>query len=104
LPLNGFGGPRYRLTVCGRKSGQPHSTPVVIVEQEGKEYLLALFGVVNWVRNLRASGTGTFTRTHRHEEAHARELPRDEAGMVLKGLMSGGKNPPTIGYFDVTTQ
>ena len=44
----------YLVTVRGRKSGQPHSTPVVIVEQEGKQYLLSPFGVVNWVRNLRA--------------------------------------------------
>jgi deazaflavin-dependent oxidoreductase (nitroreductase family) len=102
LPLSGFGYPMYLLTVRGRKSGQPRTTPVVIVEQEGKRYLLAPFGMVDWVRNLRASGIAIFTRARRHEQVRARELPRDEAGLVLKGLMMSGKNPPILGYFGVT--
>jgi deazaflavin-dependent oxidoreductase (nitroreductase family) len=104
LPLSGFGYPMYLLTVRGRKSGQPHTTPVVIVEQEGKRYLLSPFGVVDWVRNLRASGVATFTRGRRHEEIRARELPGDEAGLILEGLMTSGKNPPILGYFGVTAQ
>jgi deazaflavin-dependent oxidoreductase (nitroreductase family) len=104
LPLSGFGYPMYLLTVRGRKSGQPHTTPVVIVEQEGKRYLLSPFGVVDWVRNLRASGVATFTRGRRHEEIRARELPGDEACLVLRGLMTSGKNPPILGYFGVTAQ
>jgi deazaflavin-dependent oxidoreductase (nitroreductase family) len=104
LPLSGFGYPMYLLTVRGRKSGQPHTIPVVIVEQEEKRYLLSPFGVVNWVRNLRASGVATFTRGRRREEIRARELPTDEAGLVLKGLMTSGKNPPILGYFGVTAQ
>ena len=104
LPLSGFGYPMYLLTVRGRKSGQPHTTPVVIVEQEGKRYLLSPFGVVDWVRNLRASGVATFTRGRRHEEIRARELPGDKAGLILEGLMTSGKNPPILGYFDVTAQ
>ena len=102
LPLSGFGYPMYLLTVRGRKSGQPPTTPVVIVEQEGKQYLLSPFGVVNWVRNLRASGVATFTRGRRHEEIRARELPGDEAGLILEGLLTSGKNPPILGYFGVT--
>lgn len=103
LPLNGFGYPMYLLTVRGRKSGQPHTTPVVIIKQEGRRYLVSPFGVVNWVRNLRASGTGIFTRARRHEEVYAHELPTDEASLVLKGLMTSGKNPPILGYFGVST-
>lgn len=104
LPLSGFGYPMYLLTVRGRKSGQPHTTPVVIVEQEGKRYLLSPFGVVDLVRNLRASGVATFTRGRRHEEIRARELPGDEASLILEGLMTSGKNPPILGYFGVTAQ
>jgi hypothetical protein len=32
----------------------------------------------------------------------ARELSADEAGLVLKGLMTSGKNPPILGYFGVS--
>jgi hypothetical protein len=58
--------------------------------------------VVDWVRNLRASGVATFSRGRRHEQVRARELPTDEAGLVLKGLMTSGKNPPILGYFGAT--
>jgi hypothetical protein len=43
------------LTVRGRKSGQPQTVPVVLVEQEGKRFLVAPYGVVQWVRNIRAA-------------------------------------------------
>ncbi len=102
LPLSGFGYPMYLLTVRGRKSGQPHTTPVVIVEQGRKRYLLSPIGVVDWVRNLRASGIATFTRARRREEVRVKELPTEEAGLVLKGLMTSGKNPPILGYFGVS--
>jgi deazaflavin-dependent oxidoreductase (nitroreductase family) len=101
LPLNGFGYPMYLLTVRGRKSGQPYTTPVVIVEQQGKRYLLSPFGIVSWVRNLRVAREALFTRRRRRERVRARELSRDEAVLVLKGLMAGGKNP-ILGYFGVT--
>jgi len=44
LPPSFFGSLMYLLTVRGRKNGQPHTTPVVIVEREGKRYLLSPFG------------------------------------------------------------
>src|ERR1700674_5138913 len=40
------------LTVRGRKSGQPNSVPVIPVEQDGQRFLVAPYGVVQWVRNL----------------------------------------------------
>ena len=43
------------LTVRGRNSGQPIQTPISIFAQEGKRYLIAPYGAVNWVRNLRAA-------------------------------------------------
>lgn len=50
------------LTVRGRKSGQPHTVPVVLVEQDGQRFLVAPYGVVQWVRNIRVAGTATLTR------------------------------------------
>ena len=44
----------------------------------------------------------TFTRARRHEQVRARELSVDEAGLVLKGLLTSGKNPPILGYFEVS--
>src|SRR6266496_5072456 len=55
------------LTVRGRQSGQPHTVPVIPVEQDGYRFLVAPYGVVQWVRNLRAAGTATLTRGRRSE-------------------------------------
>src|SRR6266545_4930836 len=72
------------LTVPGRKSGLPRTTPVTIGERDGRRWLIAPFGEVNWVRNLRAAGKGTLTRGRRSEAVSVVELPTEEAAAVLK--------------------
>ncbi len=72
------------LTVRGRTSGQPHTVPVLLVEQGGERWLVAPHGVVQWVRNLRAAGTATLTRGHRSEAISVTELPAQEAAPILK--------------------
>lgn len=96
--------PAYLLTVRGRKSGQPRTTPIVVVELEGERYLLAPFGEVDWVRNLRAAGEATLTRGRHTEAVRASELPGSEAGLVLKGGLEAGKIPSVLlKYFEITT-
>jgi deazaflavin-dependent oxidoreductase (nitroreductase family) len=89
------------LTVRGRKSGQPHTVPVVLVEQNGERFLVAPYGVVQWVRNIRAAGTATLTRSRHSETINATELEAREAAPVLKQYLqqvSGGVRS----YFDAT--
>ncbi len=86
VPLRGVA----LLTVRGRKSGQPRTTPVVIITQNGKRYVVAAYGVVDWVRNLRAAGAGTLTRGRRKEEFTAVEAPPDEAAPILKLVLASG--------------
>jgi deazaflavin-dependent oxidoreductase (nitroreductase family) len=101
--LVGFGRhPTYLLTVRGRKSGELRTTPVSVVERDGKRYLFAPYGVVNWVRNLRAAGAATLTRGRRAEAIRAIELPNDEAGLVLKAFIESGN--PMGRYFGVTME
>lgn len=93
--------PMVLLTVRGRKSGQPRTTPVVLSEQDGKRYLVGTFGEVNWVRNLRAAGQATLTRGRHTEAISVTELPTAEAARFLKQVVSTA--PGFIrGYFDVT--
>jgi len=97
--------PTYLLTVRGRKSGQPRTTPIVVIEQERKRYLLAPFGVVDWVRNLRVAGEATLTRGHRTEALRALELPSGEASLVLKRGLADGSIPSfLVKYFEITTK
>ena len=88
------------LTVRGRKSGQPHTVPVLLVEQDGRRFLVAPYGVVQWVRNIRAAGTATLTRGRRSEAISVTELPAQEAAPILKQYLL---NIPWVRpYFDVT--
>jgi deazaflavin-dependent oxidoreductase (nitroreductase family) len=89
VKLSGFGRPMYLLTVRGRKSGQPRTTPVVVIEQDGRRYLVSPYGIVDWVRNLRAAGGATITRGRREERVQARELSSHEAALALKKLLAG---------------
>ncbi len=88
------------LTVRGRTSGQPHTVPVIPVSQDGQRFLVAPYGVVQWVRNLRAAGTATLTRGRRSETIAVSELPAQEAAPVLKQYLLHGA---WVGaYFDAT--
>lgn len=87
------------LTVRGRTSGQPHTVPVVLVEQDAQRWLVAPYGVVQWVRNIRAAGTATLTRGRHSETISVTELPAQEAAPILKEYLlhvSGGVRS----YFD----
>jgi deazaflavin-dependent oxidoreductase (nitroreductase family) len=76
------------LTVRGRSSGQPHTVLVVLVEQDDHRFLVAPYGPVQWVRNLRAAGTATLTRGHRSETIGVTELHASEAAPILKHYLT----------------
>lgn len=69
------------LTVRGRKSGKPFTTPVNPLELGGETYLIAPRGQTQWSKNLRAAGDGELrlgrkVRPFRGEEiADADKLP-----------------------------
>jgi deazaflavin-dependent oxidoreductase (nitroreductase family) len=62
------------ITISGRKSGLPRTTPVAIIEVSGRRWIWAPWGEVHWVRNLRAAGRATITVRRREEEVSATEL------------------------------
>ncbi len=83
------------LTVRGRKSGKPIETPLAIFVQDQQRYLLAAYGVVNWVRNLRAAGgEATLTKMRHSEKIRAIELPKDTAALVFRAALRSG--PPGV--------
>ena len=88
------------LTVRGRKSGQPHTVPVLLVEQDGERFLVAPYGVVQWVRNIRAAGRATLSRGRRSEVISVTELPAQQAAPILKQYLV--KATAARSYFDAT--
>src|SRR6266540_4379734 len=76
--------PMYLLTVRGRKSGQPRTIPIAIWEHNGKRYVGSVYGIVDWVRNLRAAREAILTRGRRCETVNVIELSQQEAALVLR--------------------
>ncbi len=72
------------LTVRGRKSGEPRTVPVSVIERDGECYLIGAFGEVNWVRNLRSARRGTLRLGRKIEDFTAEELTPAEAAPILK--------------------
>ena len=67
-------GPNVLMTVRGRTSGLPRSAPVAVVEIDDRRYVMAAYGDVQWVRNLRAAGRADFRFHGRTESLAAAEL------------------------------
>ena len=91
---------RYILTVPGRKTGQLHSTPVDVIEVGGSRWLVAGYGPANWVRNTRAAGEVTLSRSGRSETYKVEEAEADNAIRVLRHYIA--KIRVTRPYFDAT--
>ncbi len=92
--------PMYLLTVRGRKSGLLRTVSLAIIERNGKRYVGSVYGIVDWVRNLRAAGEAILTRGRRSETVNVRELPKDEAALVLQADIKNGN--PFARYYGVT--
>lgn len=76
------------LAVRGRRSGDWRTVPVNVLELEGKRYIVAPRGDTQWVRNLRAIGTGELRVGSRHEAFRATELADAEKPPVLRAYLS----------------
>lgn len=98
-------GPLVLLSVRGRKSGNLYSTPVAMVKENNRRWLVAAFGEVNWVRNLRAAGEGQLIRGRRIETIRVVELGIHEAAPVLQKFLKDFHLVPFIPpYFEATPQ
>jgi deazaflavin-dependent oxidoreductase (nitroreductase family) len=96
----GLTGPRtHLLTVAGRRSGRPWSTPVSIVEEAGERWLVAPYGDRNWVKNARAAGIVELRRGRHRERLAVDELTPEEAVPVLRRYYELGR--VTRPFFDV---
>jgi deazaflavin-dependent oxidoreductase (nitroreductase family) len=97
----GLTGPRtHVLTVPGRRTGRPWSTPVSIVKEDGERWLVAPYGSRNWVLNARAAGSVELRRGRRRERLRVVELGPEEAVPVLRRYYELAR--VTRPFFDVS--
>jgi deazaflavin-dependent oxidoreductase (nitroreductase family) len=71
-------GPNGMLTVRGRTSGEPRSTPLAIIEVDGRRWVWSPWGNVHWVQNLRAAGQATIRVRRLQLDVSAVELDAAE--------------------------
>jgi len=91
----------HLLTVRGRTTGRPRTTPVNLIEHQGRRWLVAPYGEVAWVRNARAAGQVELRRAATIEHARVREATAAEAAPVLRSCLRQLRL--VVGpYFDVT--
>jgi deazaflavin-dependent oxidoreductase (nitroreductase family) len=77
-------GPAMVLTVPGRKSGKPRSTPMTPFTYRGDLYTVAGYPGADWAANARAAGQGTLSRGRRSRPIRIVELTREESRPVLR--------------------
>lgn len=82
----------YLLQVRGRKSGKFYSTPVDLLEQDGKRYLVAPRGRTQWVRNAEASGEVSLKKGSQTQVFRLRALSEEERLPVLKAYLDRFKS------------
>lgn len=92
--LVGLGlGPKYiyLLQVRGRKSGKLYSTPMDLLEIDGKRYLVAPRGRTQWVRNAEAVGEIALKKGSWRQSFRLRAVPDADKPELLRAYLDGFK-------------
>jgi len=80
-------GTQHLLTVPGRRSGEPRSTPISLATVDGNRYIVAAFADALWVKNVRASGTAVLSRGREVETVTLSEIPVVDRAPVLRAFL-----------------
>ncbi|GAB3491439.1 nitroreductase/quinone reductase family protein [Nocardiopsis coralliicola] len=90
------------LTTRGRNSGFLRPTPVILEENAWGRYLVAPYGEVGWVRDIRKDGYATLRRGGWIELVSVVEAGAAQAAPVLKQYLSRPWSPLVAPYFSVS--
>jgi deazaflavin-dependent oxidoreductase (nitroreductase family) len=79
-------GTMHLLTVAGRRTGEPRTTPVSPLTVDGRRYIIGGYAKGDWVRNARAAGEAVLSRGRTGEKVRLVELPEAERVPVLRAF------------------
>jgi deazaflavin-dependent oxidoreductase (nitroreductase family) len=77
----------YLLQVRGRKSGKLYSTPIDLLEMDGKRFLVAPRGRTQWVRNAEAAGEVTLKKGNFRQGFTLRAIPDAQKPVLLQAYL-----------------
>ncbi len=87
------------VTIRGRKSGQPRTAALAVLQVDGRRWVWAPWGDVQWVQNLRAAGRATVAQRRGTEDVRAIELdPTQRVGFFRDVLGPFARSLP-FGYW-----
>jgi deazaflavin-dependent oxidoreductase (nitroreductase family) len=82
------------LTVPGRRTGVPRSTPVSPLTVEGRRYIVAGLARGDWARNVRVAGHAQLARGRRRDRVRLTEVTdpavREQVMRAFPGEVPGG--------------
>lgn len=81
----------YLLQVKGRKSGKIYSTPIDLLELDGRHFLVAPRGRTQWVRNAEAAGEVTLKKGSARRRFRLRPIPDNDKPPILKAYLDSFK-------------
>jgi hypothetical protein len=94
VPLTSFGlAPRNAVTliVRGRTTGKVRRIPILRTPYRGNDYLVALAGEAQWVRNVRAADGQAAVRRRGTREVHLEEIPTVDRAVVIAEYLRQGR-------------
>jgi deazaflavin-dependent oxidoreductase (nitroreductase family) len=77
----------YLLEVRGRKTGRVYSTPIDLLELDGRKYLVAPRGRAQWVRNAESAGKVVLKRGRARQTFLIHPLADTDKPRVLKSYL-----------------
>jgi len=77
----------YLLEVRGRKSGRVYTTPVNVLEYQGKKYLVAPRGDTQWVRNVLVSQKATLVKGTNRDNIRLHPIADEAKAEILKAYL-----------------
>src|SRR5215210_8519190 len=99
----GLAGKRaHILTVRGRKTGRRYSTPVQLIIDGERRWLVAPYGEREWVKNARAAGEVELTRALKTTRHAVEEVGPEKAAPVLREYLR--TTPVVKRFFGVTRE
>lgn len=79
------------LQVRGRKSGTLRRVPILRTRYRGEDYLVALAGESQWVRNVRAAGGQAVVRRRRARRVRLEELAAADRPEIIAEYLHAGR-------------
>jgi deazaflavin-dependent oxidoreductase (nitroreductase family) len=77
----------YLLQVPGHKTGRVYSTPIDLLELEGRRFLVAGRARTQWVRNAEAAGEIALKRGTKRQKYRIRVVRNEEKPEILKAYL-----------------